>query len=61
MGVHSINNQNNSGSHPSACKDTHPVRVVRGNIMRQVVKGVSPGLKLWRYYNAETDYPWKSL
>ena len=25
----------NSGSHPSACMDTHPVRVVRGNIMRR--------------------------
>ncbi len=26
--------------------DTHPVRVVRGNIMHQVVKGASPMFKL---------------
>jgi hypothetical protein len=42
--------------------DTHPVRVGRGNIMRQVVKGVSPGSKLnGEEYETKIDHPWKSL
>jgi hypothetical protein len=58
----SFKHRNHSGSHPSACMDTHPVRVVRGNIMRLVVKGVSPGFKLnGEYYETEIDHPWKSL
>ena len=32
-----------SGGRLSACMDTHPVRVGRENIMRQEVKGASPG------------------
>jgi hypothetical protein len=43
--------------------DTHPVRVVRGNIMRLVVKGVSPRFNQnGEYYEtAETNDPWESL
>ena len=35
-----------SGSRPSACMDTHPISVVRENIMHQAVKGASPGIQI---------------